>query len=260
MSRLRATVSLIITDLFRSLTGGIVVAGAIAFLLVAILSVTGGVDRNYVVHLVGGFFGLYAMLLGWLVSDRTNRSSSYQILVRMPNRSMFLAAILIVVIVTCVVLELVVTVLSLTRLNEPIPLGAWFEIAPAWFSLVVFGATVGIHLSELVRYGWSRIAAYAALGFLLVGVNLNGVDGGRSLGASTRWLSRLSINPDRIGWIAGIAKALVWPISASFRVARSEAYSLWEGLAPALLIFAASLIFLLAVMTFDKKDLVLPED
>ena len=47
MKRLWALVSYLFQDLFRSLTGLLVVVAALVFYLVAIVSVTGGIDRDY---------------------------------------------------------------------------------------------------------------------------------------------------------------------------------------------------------------------
>jgi hypothetical protein len=43
-------------------------------------------------------------------------------------------------------------------------------------------------------------------------------------------------------------------------VARSADYTVLESLAPAVLLVVASFIFVLAVVLFERKDLILPEN
>jgi len=77
MRRLWTLVSYFIRDLFRSLTGLLVIVAAMVFYLVAIVSVTGGIDRDYYALVIGGFFGVFSLILALVVADRAYRSESY---------------------------------------------------------------------------------------------------------------------------------------------------------------------------------------
>jgi len=83
MRRLWTLVSYFIRDLFRSLTGLLVIVAAMVFYLVAIVSVTGGIDRDYYALVIGVFFGVFSLILALVVADRAYRSESYLLLYRL---------------------------------------------------------------------------------------------------------------------------------------------------------------------------------
>jgi len=126
--------------------------------------------------------------------------------------------------------------------------------------LLVLGGAIGLHMSELVRRGWSRTIVYALLAFVLF--SLNQRQSGVPVGLSDRfsWIPSLAPNPERWAWVNQLVDVAIWPISAALRVARSSPYTVLEGLAPAMLLLTALLIFLAAIVLFGRKDLILPEN
>ncbi|MCK4832020.1 MAG: hypothetical protein KAS81_04595, partial [Anaerolineales bacterium] len=122
--------SYLLRELLRSLTGGLVVVGGLAFYLVAIHSVTGGVDQDYYALVIGGFFGVVSLLLTLIIADRSYRSASYLLLYRLSSRAIFLAAIVLAAVVVTGVLEIIVAVLSLTRLSVPLTAEMGLDIVP----------------------------------------------------------------------------------------------------------------------------------
>jgi hypothetical protein len=259
MKQIWALVTYMWRDLFRSLTGGLVVVGALVFYLVAILSVTGGVDRDYYALVIGGFFGLYGLLLTLIVSDRSFRSSSYLVFYRLNSRISFLAAIVLVSMIATGILELLIAILSLPRLVSGLSVEMVLDVLPVWFCWLALGATMGLHMSELVRRGWSRTLAYGLLAFILF--TLNQQQSGVPVGLADRfnWIPSLTPDPARWGWAIEIVDVLIWPVAAATRVARSASYTVLESTSPAITILIALFILGIASGLFREKDLVLPD-
>jgi len=251
--------SYLLRELLRSLTGGLVVVGGLAFYLIAIHSVTGGVDQDYYALVIGGFFGVVSLLLTLIIADRSYRSASYLLLYRLSSRAIFLAAIVLAAVLVTGVLEIIVAVLSLTRLSVPLTAEMGLDIVPVWISLLALGAALGLHVSELVRRGWSRTVTYGVLAAVLF--SLNQRQGGAAAGLADKfnWIPSLIADTERWKWANDLVDVLIWPIVAAVKVARATPYSLLESLSPALLLLVAMVLFWLAVALFGGKDLILPE-
>jgi hypothetical protein len=259
MRQIWALVTYFWRDLFRSLTGGLVVVAALVFYLVAIVSVTGGVDRDYYVLVIGGFFGIFGLILTLIVADRSFRSSSYMVFYRLSSRTSFLAAIVLVSMIATGILELLVAALSLSRLVTDLTVDMVLDVLPVWFCWVALGATLGLHMSELVRRGWSRTLAYGLLAFILF--ILNQQQSGVPVGLADRfnWIPSLTPDPARWGWAIEIVDVLTWPIAAATRVARSTPYTVLESSSPAITILVALFVLGMASGLFRDKDLVFPD-
>jgi hypothetical protein len=246
-------------ELFRSLTGALVIVAALVFYLVAILSVTGGVDRDYYALVIGGFFGIFSLILTLIVADRSFRSSSYLLLYRLTARISLLTAIVVTAILAAGLLEIVVALLSLPRLVTGLTTGMVIDILPVWTSWLALGATIGLHMSELVRRGWSRTLTYAFLTFILF--TLNQQQSGIPVGLADRfdWIPILTPDPARWQWAIKAVDLLIWPVSAATRVARTTSYTLLESLSPALSLLVAIAFLGLAARLFNNKDLIFPD-
>ena len=259
MKRMWVLTSYMLRELFRSLTGAIIIVIALVFYLVAIQSVIGGVDRDYYALVIGGFFSLFSLFVAAIIADRAYRASSYLLLYRLPTRVAFLAAITLAAVLTAGCLEIVVAAVSLIRLVAPLTPAMIMDVLPVWIAWLVLGATLGLHMSELVRRGWSRTIVYALLAFILF--SLNQQQSGVPVGLTDRfsWFPRLTPDPARWEWATKIVGGLLWPISATIRVAREAPYSALESLSPAVLLLVGLAIFGMATILFDSKDLILPE-
>ena len=246
-------------DLFRSLTGGLVVVAALVFYLVAILSVTGGIDRDYYALVIGGFFSLFGLVLTLIVADRSFRSSSYLLFYRLPSRTSFLTAIALVSVIASGLLEMVVALLSLPRLVTGLSVEMALDILPVWFGWIALGAALGLLMTELVRRGWSRTLTYGLLAFVLF--TLNQQQSGVPVGLADRFNWIPSLTPDAAHWQWAIkaVDVLIWPVAAATRVARSTPYTVLESTSPALNMLVALLFLGIASGLFRDKDLVFPD-
>jgi len=259
VKRVWALVSYLFRDLFRSLTGALVVVAALVFYLVIIVSVTGGVDRDYYALVIGGFFGVLSLLVTLVIADRAHRSTSYLLLYRLPARAAYLAAVALTAVLVVSLLEILIAALSLPHLVTRLTAGMVMDILPVWISWLVLGAALGLHMSELVRRGWSRTAIYALLAFILFALNQQ--QSGIPVGLADRfsWIPRLVPDPVRWEWAFQIVDFLIWPVAAAVRVARTTPYTLLESLAPAFTLLMAMVFFGLAVLLFGRKDLIFPD-
>ena len=246
-------------ELFRSLTGALAMVAALVFYLVAILSVTGGVDRDYYALVIGGFFGIFALVLVLIIADRTFRSASYLLLYRLTSRTTLLTAIVVTAVLAAGLLELAVALLSLPRLVGGLTVDLVMDVIPVWFSWLTLGATLGLQMSELVRRGWSRTLTYAILAFILF--TLNQQQSGVPVGLADRfnWIPSLMPDPARWEWAIRVVDIIVWPVSAATRIARSTPYTPLESISPALSLLVGTAILGLAAALFSRKDLALPD-
>lgn len=260
MRRVMALVGYQVRELFRSLTGMLVVVAALVFYLVGILSVTGGVDRDYFGLVIGGFFGLYSMMVALVLSDRAYRASSYLVVSRLPARAALLAALIISSVLISLVAELVVAAMSLPRLVSPFTVTAALEMLPVWISWLVLGAVLGIHMSELVRRGWSRTVIYGVLAFVLFVLNQQQGGVPIELADQFSWVPSLMTDRAKWGWAFNLVEVITWPVAASIKVARETPYTILDGLSPAVTVLASIALFGLASELFDGKDLILPEN
>jgi len=260
MKRVWVLTSYLWRDLFRSLTGALVVVAALVFYLVFISSVTGGVDRDYYALVIGGFFGIFSLLLTLLIADNTYSSASYLLLYRLPSRNAMLAAIVLTAVLAAGLLELAVALISLPRFTGELTVAMVLDVIPVWVGWLVLGAVIGLHMSELARRGWSRTVTYALLAFILF--SLNQRQSGTPVGLSDKfsWIPNLIPDPASWEWATKIVNLLIWPVSAATRVARATPYTMLEGLSPALLLLMAMVLFGLAMSLFNRKDLILPDN
>jgi hypothetical protein len=259
MKRLWALVSYLFQDLFRSLTGMLVVVAALVFYLVAIVSVTGGIDRDYYALVIGGFFAVLAMVLAVMIADRAYQASSYLLILRLPSRMMFLAGVALTAMAVSALLQVGVALVSIPRLVTPLTAGMVLDILPVWAGWLVLGATLGLHMSELVRRGWSRTVLYALLAFILFSLNQQQSGVPVELADRFNWIPNVMPDPARWAWASRLVDAILWPLAAAVKVARAGDYGVVESLAPAALLLVAAFILVLAVALFERKDLILPE-
>ena len=260
MKRLWALVRYLLQDLFRSLTGMLVVVAALVFYLMAMVSVKGGVDRDYFALVIGGFFAILALVLAVVIADRAHQASSYLLILRLPSRTPFLAGVALAAIAVSGLLAVGVALLSIPRLVTPLTAGMVLDIVPVWASWLVLGAALGLHMSELVRRGWSRTLLYALLAFILFVLNQRQSGVPVDLADRFDWIPHIMPDPARWAWATKLVDVILWPISAAIRVARAGGYGVLESLAPGVLLLLAAAVFVLAGALFERKDLILPEN
>jgi hypothetical protein len=260
MRRLWTLIAYLFQDLFRSLTGLLVIVAALVFYLVAIVSVTGGIDRDYYALVIGGFFAVFALVLAVMLADRAYSATSYLLIFRFSSRMPFLAGVALTAVAICGSLEAGIALVSIPRLDAPVTAGMVLDIVPVWAGWLVLGAVLGLHMSELVRRGWSRTVVYALLAFILFILNQRQTGVPVELSHRFNWIPNVLPDPARWAWLTNLVDVLLWPVTAAVRVARSADYTVLESLAPAALLVTASFVFALAVALFERKDLILPEN
>jgi hypothetical protein len=260
MRRLWRLVTYLFQDLFRSLTGLLVVVAALVFYLVAIVSVTGGIDGDYYALVIGGFFAVFALILAVMLADRAYNATSYLLIFRFSSRMPFLAGVALTAVAISALLEAGIALASIPRLDTPLTAGMMLDVVPVWAGWLVLGAVLGLHMSELVRRGWSRTVIYALLAFILFVLNQRQTAVPTELAGRFNWIPNVLPDPARWAWATRLVDVILWPVTAGVRVARSADYTLVESLAPAVLLLVASFIFILAVALFERKDLILPEN
>jgi hypothetical protein len=135
----------------------------------------------------------------------------------------------------------------------------FLDIVPVWIAFLFLGAALGLHMSELVRRGWSRSGIYAVLAFILFSLNQQQSGVPVELSDRFNWVPHIMPDPAKWEWAVNVTNVIIWPISAAVQVARSTPYTTAESLAPAMLLLLSALIFWLAVVLFGRKDLFLPE-
>jgi hypothetical protein len=259
MRRLWTLVSFLFRDLFRSLTGLLVVVAALVFYLVAIVSVTGGIDRDYYALVIGGFFAIFALMLAVMLADRAYSATSYLLIFRFSSRMPFLAGVALTAVAISGLLEAVIALASLPRLDTPLTAGMVLDVVPVWAGWLVLGAVLGLHMSELVRRGWSRTVVYALLALILFILNQRETGVPVELSHRFNWVPNIRPDLSRWAWASKTVDVILWPVAAAVRVARSADYTVLESLAPAALLVVAATIFALAAALFERKDLILPE-
>lgn len=247
-------------ELFRSLTGFLAVVICTVFYLVAILSVYGRIDRDYYALVIGGFFAVFCLILTIVIADRSFHAKTYLILYRIPTRGILLASISLTAILVAGLFEAVTALISLPKLGALPPASMVLDILPVWIGWLILGSVIGLHMSELVRRGWSRTIVYALLAFILFSLNQQQSGVPVSLSDRFNWIPSLTPNPLQWGWAAKVVNTIIWPVAAGVKVARSTPYTVFEGLSPALVLIIASAIFWAALLLIKRKDLILPED
>ncbi|MBN1316523.1 MAG: hypothetical protein JXA42_13690 [Anaerolineales bacterium] len=260
MSRIWALTGYLWRELFRSLTGFLAIVASLVFYLVAILSVTGRIDRDYFALVIGGFFGVFCLVLTIIVADRAFHAKSYLVLYRIPARSIFLVSISLTATLATALLEAIIALASLIKLSTPLTFPMVMDILPVWIGWLILGSVLGLHMSELVRRGWSRTVVYALLAFILFALNQQQSGIPVSLSDRFNWIPSLTPDPIDWGWAYDLVNVIIWPVSAGVRVARSSSYSIAESLSPAVVLFTATAIYCIAAYLFKGKDLILPED
>jgi hypothetical protein len=260
MTRLWTLIAYLFRDLFRSLTGMLVVVASLAFYLVGIVGVTGGIDRNYYALVIGAFFAILALVVAVILADRAYHATSYLLILRFRSRAPFLAGVALAAIAVSGLLEAGIAVASLLQLDTPLTTGMVLDIVPVWAGWMVLGAAVGLHMSELVRRGWSRTVVYAILAFVLFVLNQTQSGVPVELADRFNWVPSVIPDPARWEWATRLVDSLLWPVKAAVRVASSGDYTVPDSLAPAVLLLVAAFVFLMAAALFERKDLIFPEN
>jgi hypothetical protein len=249
-----ATLALFLTrDLFRSLSGVVPLAAAVAFGLIAFEY---GMDQAQLVTVGGVGIGTICFLTCLLLASRANRAAFYPLLARLGHRGELLVAVVLSGLGITAVLSAGIVGANLLagRLTLSYPSALW--ILPTWLTVWLLAAALGLLLSTLVSRGGSHLVGYALLVGLLV-IN----DRGDVL--RTRLASFLGIHSGRyttlvergMDGLFRAARGALWPISNLLGQASAESHGQLYVVALTLTLACATCAFAVAVLLFDSKDL-----
>jgi hypothetical protein len=239
MNRVWTLALYLIRDLFRSLSGIVPLAIALAFGLIAFEY---GMDQAQFITVAGVGLGTICVLTTLLVASRANRASSYPLVARLHRRAELLAALIVSGLAITVVLAILITVANLLagRLTLDFPSALW--IAPTWLVLWLLAAALALPLSALVSRGGSHLLGYTLLTSVLL---IND--------------QKAMLRTRRLDWLVRAATAILWPIGTLLSQATAGSHGRSYVVALALTFTYAALLFALAVWSFEDKDLLWTE-
>lgn len=227
-------------------------------------------SENYII-LIGAFGIAIAFLATLSTADRANQMENYPILVRLPSRIEYLAAVMLSTLLFTTVLQLLVAGLALIS-GPDLPWRTMVEIPPMWLALNIVAITLAIHATDLVVVGWSRVFIYGFVALLLVFQQMRGGEGSwfaDQLANLSRVLVQIGF-ADVAGWVDNAAfyleeisldflttlsSAVFWPFRSLVDAVFNGYFTPIQALAPAILLLYATILFLLAANLFAAKDL-----
>lgn len=230
--------------------------------------------ENYVL-VIGAFGAALTFLATLTVAARANRAENYPLLVRLPSRVEYIAAVFLSAFTFALLLQLIVAALALIR-GPAFGGGRALEIPPLWIAPSVLAAVLALHASDLVTKGWSRVIIYGVLALLLLlqsaydsvvawladGLSTvsrvfyvqDWVEVANSVSQLSAWL-RL----EGAAWVSRLVGVVFWPFHAAIEAVFNGYFTPTQALAPAVIVLYATILFLLAADLFATKDLELTE-
>ncbi len=270
MQRVWSLTAYFTKSLFFSLTGLILLILTLVYWVLFFPPGQGTPDvENYIILI--GAFGAAALFLAALsLTGRAGRLENYPLIVRLPSRIEYLAAVILSALILGGGLQLLVAGLALIR--GPEVAGHWLMIPPLWLSINILAAVLAIHASDLVTAGWSRVIVFGSLAVLLI---LKGMTASPDAWLVERLydlsnvlldfnLLALSNMVDTMSsWLGGPtlnalsqgAAVIFWPFQAMSDAVFAGGFTPAQALAPAVLLLYGSILFLIAAILFAGKDL-----
>ena len=239
MTRVFTLAAFFTRDLFGSLMGIIPLGLSLAFALIAFEY---GMDQAQFITVGGVGIGAICLVTTLLLASRANRGSSYLLVARLPQRVELLIALVLSGLGITSALAVLITAGNLVtdRLALDFPSALW--ILPTWLGLWLVAAALAMPLSQLVSRGGSHLAAYALLAGLLV--------------ANDRKAWLLSHGLDLA---VRVVSLVLWPINTLMAQASAGSHGRSYFVALALILAYGGLLFGLAVVLFEDKDLLWTE-
>lgn len=239
MNRIWVLSSLLTRDLFLSLSGIVPLAAALAFGLIAFEY---GMDQAQFVTVGGVGTMLICFLTTLLLASRANRASTYLLLARLHHRAELLASLILSSL--CITIPLAILIaagnLLTDRLSLELPFAIW--ILPSWLPLLLLAASLGLALSALAARDGSHLLGYVLLAGLLVANDQSATLAGRGF-----------------NWLVRPVSAVLWPVGTLLAQASAGALDRAYWLASALTLGYAAVLYLLATVLFQTKDLLWSE-
>lgn len=257
--------------LIFSLSGIIYIIFGLIYWLLLFSPGQGTPDSEYYILVIGVFGAVLTFLSALTVAARANRAANYPMVVRLPSRVEFLAAVLFTSMLFAAALQLLVAGLAL--INGPdLPLTTILVIPPVWFAVNSVAAVLALHASDFVTVSWSRVYIFGGLAILLFGQNAKEPVGtwlsNRLIGLSrtlmnsgqidiassiSDWAVRISENNSEL--LGNAFGLLFWPFRAMTDAVVAHSFGPAQALAPAIVLLYATILFMLAADLFGSKDL-----
>lgn len=271
MQRIGILTAYFAKSLFFSLTGLILLILSLIYWAVLFPPGQGTPDvENYVI-LVGALGAAATFMAALSISARAGRMENYPLLVRLPSRVEYLAAVFLSSLIIGLVLQVLVAGLALIRGPE-LTKAHLLAIPPLWLSVNILAGILALHASDLVTAGWSRVIIFGLLAVLLL---LNGVAASPDSWLAERMISlsdvfyRLNFTgladlaSEAAGWSGGgmlvslsrVSSLVFWPFRAMSDAVFAGGFTTSQALAPVVLMLYSAILFLTAALFFAGKDL-----
>ncbi len=274
IQRILTLLRYLFSSLVRSLSGILYLVLSLIFVYVFFLN-HNTPDFDYYMLLLAALGAGLAFLATLSTANIANQAISYPMLVRLPSRIEFLAAVLFSSLLYTTTIQWLMALLAL-RSGVELTLGHFFELPPVWFAVNLMASVLALHASDLAAAGWSRATVYGVLTILLFGqtgaATLSQWLGGRFLSVSNWFFQRgwsFIGNPtsSAANWfntsgseaLKNILGFVFWPLRATTEAAQAGVFTPTQALAPAILLLYATILFMLAADLFANKDLHLTE-
>jgi hypothetical protein len=235
MNRIFILSTILVRDLFLSMSGIVPLAAALAFGLIAFEY---GMDQAQFITVGGVGTLVLCFLTTLLLASRANRASTYLVLARLHRRAELLASLILASFSISVLLAILIALGNLLTGRLILELPATYWIPPSWSPLLLLAASLGLALSGLVARGGSHLVGYLLLAGLLVANEQSALLADRGL-----------------TWLARAVAAAIWPVSTLLAHASAGSLDGAYFLAGALTLGYAILLYLLAALLFQDKDL-----
>ena len=226
-------------DLFGSLMGVVPLGLSLAF---AVIAFEYGMDQDQLITVGGVGIGTICLVTTLLLASRANRGSTYLLVARLPQRVELLLALVLSAVGITAVLALLIMVGNLLTDRLTVDLTTAFWILPTWLGLWLAAAALALPLSQLVSRGGSHLMGYALLAGLLVVNDRQSVLVERNLGLAVR-----------------VVSLVLWPINTLLAQASAGNHGRTYFVALALTLAYCGLLFGLAILLFEDKDLLWTE-
>jgi len=258
-------------DVFFSLTGLILLIFSLIYWAVFFPPGQGTPDLENYIILIGAWGAAVTFLITLALSGRASRLENYPLIVRLPSRIEYLAAVLFGSFVLGTLLQLLVAGLALIRGPE-ITLDQLLIIPPLWLPVNLLAAVIASHASDLVTAGWSRVILF---GFIALALIFNSAASGPGSWFSDRligmaelfarfnfiWFSDLSrslaswAGQSSLTSVAQTFSFVFWPFRAMSDAIFNGRFTPSQALAPAVILLYSTILFLIAATLFAGKDL-----
>ncbi len=272
MQRIWALTGYFVRSLLWSLTGVALVIATLVYWLVLFSPQQQTPEIAYYRLVIGIFGAGMGFVITVTMAARANHANLYPWVVRLPSRVEYVTAVLLGAFIVTTLLQLLLALLALTN-GPDIPLRQLLEIPPVWVSLMILAEVLGLHASDLVTNGWSRVYIFGVLAILLFAQGIRNsalrslITSLNRVAVSQGWTSvndtlanyAVTLNSNDPSAVSRLFGLVFWPFRAIADATVNGYFTAAQALAPAILLLYATILFMLAADLFANKDLTFVE-